>query len=70
VAQSTARSLQSVALTRWQVAPDGGVRGDPRWRLALLRARGARPGGPWRLRWNIAQARLALVAGGMEEQDR
>jgi hypothetical protein len=28
------------------------------------------PGGPWRLQWNVAEARLALVAGGMEEQDR
>ena len=68
--ESVARSLQSVALTRWQVAPDGGMRGDPHWMLSLLRARGAKPGGPWRLRWNVAEARLALVAGGMEEQDR
>lgn len=68
--QSAARSPQSAALTRWQVAPDGGLRGDPRWRLALLRARGARPGGPWRLRWNIAQARLMPEAGGAEKQDR
>ena len=68
--ESAARLSHSVALTRWQVAPNGGVRGDPRWRLALLRARGAKPGGPWCLRWNIAEARLMLESGGMEEQDR
>lgn len=69
--ESAARPGQSVALTRWRVTPDGdGVSGDPRWRLALLRARGARPGGPWCLRWNVAEARLVLEAGGTDGQDR
>jgi protein ImuA len=67
--ERSARSSQSVALTRWQVEPDGyGLPSDPCWRLTLLRARGARPGGPWRLRWIAAEARLALESRGVEEQ--
>lgn len=55
------------ALTRWRVAPATAAAatphhlGEPAWELALLRARGGRPGA-WFAEWNPAQSRLWVPA--------
>jgi protein ImuA len=57
-----AKAEPSAAATRWRVASLGAGRGleDPRWRLELLRVRGARPDGPWAVTWRAAPGRLEL----------
>lgn len=69
--RSAARVAPSAAVTRWSVgaAPsdcdEPGV-GDPRWRVALERCRGGRPGA-WLLDWRdgaLTQAAPAVDASG------
>ena len=58
----------SVALTRWRVAPApsgaaplAALPGRPRWRVELLRCRGAAPGN-FLMEWDDASGRFALAA--------
>jgi protein ImuA len=67
----------TAALTRWRVealaGAGGGAHdlGDPRWRLAMLRCRGGRPGA-WNVVWRGAAERLELdmEPSGMEQAER
>lgn len=71
-AAGAATAHATSALTRWRVAAlpgtaDAGPHhlGDPRWRLELLRARGAQPQA-WDVVWRAAEARLEVEGGAAE----
>ena len=75
----------SAALTRWRASPaPGGIEplasnigdgigsdivGLARWRIALIRCRGGRPG-EWLLEWDDATGDLAVVTASGDRQDR
>ncbi len=75
----------SAALTRWRISPapggieplagpiadriGGNIFGPARWRVALMRCRGGRPG-EWLLEWDDATGDLAVVTEAGDRQDR
>jgi len=66
----------SAAVTRWRAAPvpgapepSAGGLGAPRWRLALLRGRGAKPRN-WIVEWDDATDTFALAAPAGDRPDR
>lgn len=58
--------LEGATASRWRVQGLSGPGSlvDPRWSLALLRARGGRPAGPWAVTWRVAQGELELDEDG------
>jgi protein ImuA len=63
----------SVAASRWRIAAQNAAGagqgiGDPCWRLELLRQRGGRPGGPWRVTWRAAAGRIDREAEALEAE--